>query len=111
VTPFGDGLAKAEQANDIWCVDYKGQFKLGNQRYVYPLTITDQFSRFILACEGFEKIDGGNARAVFERLFDKVRASDIHALRQRSAFCVTRPAWALSAVSVVDETRQSGQSE
>jgi transposase InsO family protein len=38
----------------IWCIDFKGQFRLGNQQYCYPLTITDQYSRYLLECYGLE---------------------------------------------------------
>ena len=33
--------------NDLWCADYKGEFRLGNHAYCYPLTVTDQASRFL----------------------------------------------------------------
>src|SRR5438445_8427968 len=69
VPPHGERLRQAEAANDICCVDYKGQFRLGNAKYCYPLTVTDQFSRYVLACEGFEAIDGRAAQAVFDGLF------------------------------------------
>ncbi len=36
--------------NDLWCADFKGEFKTGNGRYCYPLTVTDQVSRYLLAC-------------------------------------------------------------
>jgi hypothetical protein len=32
----------------LWCADFKGEFKLGNGRYCYPLTVTDHASRFLL---------------------------------------------------------------
>ncbi len=32
----------------------KGEFKLGNGRYCYPLTVTDHASRFLLLCEALE---------------------------------------------------------
>ena len=32
---------------------------MGNGQYCYPLTVSDRFSRYVLACEGFEAIDGG----------------------------------------------------
>ena len=37
----GTALSIPKNPNDLWCTDYKGQFKLGNKRYCYPLTITD----------------------------------------------------------------------
>lgn len=71
VTRLGIVRSEALEPNDVWCADYKGQFRLGNGRYCYPLTVTDQASRYILACEGFEAIDGGTARAVFEERFGR----------------------------------------
>lgn len=70
VSPMGDVLTTAHQPNDVWCVDHKGQFRLGDGPYCYPLTITDQFSRYILACEGYERISGVDARFVFEKVFE-----------------------------------------
>jgi transposase len=35
-------LQSVQAANEVWCTDYKGQFRLGNSSYCYPLTITDQ---------------------------------------------------------------------
>src|SRR5262245_34375885 len=35
-TPLSQGTAP----NDLWCADFKGEFKLGNGRYCYPLTVT-----------------------------------------------------------------------
>jgi transposase InsO family protein len=56
------GLREAAAPNDVWCIDYKGQFRLGAGTYCYPLTITDQFSRFILCCEGMGAIADDAAR-------------------------------------------------
>lgn len=50
----GTVLSAALAANDLWCADFKGEFKLGDGRYCYPLTVTDQASRFLLCCEAFE---------------------------------------------------------
>jgi hypothetical protein len=36
-TPLSQGIA----ANDLWCANFKGELKLGNGRYCYPLTVTD----------------------------------------------------------------------
>ena len=37
-----------QNPNDLWCTDFKGEFKLGDGRYCYPLTVTDHASRFLL---------------------------------------------------------------
>lgn len=63
------GLREALAPNDVWCIDYKGQFKLGDRSLCYPLTITDQFSRFILGCEAMAAISDDAARDVCEEVF------------------------------------------
>ncbi len=64
-TPLSEGAAP----NDLWCADFKGEFKLGNGRYCYPLTVTDQASRFLLLCEALESTREDLAVTAFERLF------------------------------------------
>ena len=65
----GTLLSEALSPNALWCADYKGQFMLGNKKYCYPLTITDQRSRYLLACEGLESVKERGAFPVFERTF------------------------------------------
>jgi len=38
--------------NNVWSADYKGQFKTGDGRWCYPLTITDNMSRYLITCKG-----------------------------------------------------------
>src|SRR5947209_7792296 len=47
----GTPLSEGATPNDLWCADFKGEFKLGNGRYCYPLTVTDHASRYLLLCE------------------------------------------------------------
>ena len=61
VSSVAAGAARARHAavrgrapNDLWCADFKGEFKLGNGRYCYPLTVTDHASRFLLLCEALD---------------------------------------------------------
>jgi transposase InsO family protein len=62
-------LREATAPNEVWCIDYKGQFRLGDGTYCYPLTVTDQFSRFILGCEGMAAISDEEARDACEEIF------------------------------------------
>lgn len=55
--------------NDLWSADFKGQFKTGNGRYCYPLTVTDSFSRYLLGCQGLHSTSVAEAKPVFTRLF------------------------------------------
>lgn len=67
--PEGTSLNEAREPNGLWCADYKGEFKLGNRQYCYPLTITDYRSRYLLACEGMSSTRSDFAFTVFERVF------------------------------------------
>lgn len=64
-TPLSEGLAP----NALWCTDFKGEFRLGNSRYCYPLTVTDHASRFLLLCEALESVKEETAITAFEQLF------------------------------------------
>src|ERR1700694_5612235 len=66
-TPLSEGAAP----NDLWCADFKGEFKLGNGRYCYPLTVTDHASRFLLLCEALESTRENLAVTAFEQLFQE----------------------------------------
>ena len=55
--------------NDVWCADFKGQFKTRDGRYCYPLTVTDGFSRFLLGCQALSSTSVSEAKPVFLRLF------------------------------------------
>jgi transposase InsO family protein len=59
----------AEAPNDIWGADYKGQFRLGNGQYCFPQTVSDLNSRFLLGCDGHERVDGQKTKAHFDGLF------------------------------------------
>ena len=66
-TPLSTGAAP----NDLWCADFKGEFKLGNGRYCFPLTVTDHASRFLLLCEALESTRENLAITAFEQLFQE----------------------------------------
>jgi transposase InsO family protein len=57
------------EPNDLWTADHKGQFRVGNGRMCYPLTIADSFSRYLLDVRACESTRHRDARAVFERAF------------------------------------------
>ena len=65
----GTPLSHAAQPNDLWCTDFKGEFTLGNGRYCYPLTVSDQASRYLLACEALESTKEAPVIEAFVRLF------------------------------------------
>lgn len=65
----GTVLSVPLQPNDLWCADFKGQFRLGNKQNCYPLTVTDQVSRSLLCCEALESNEEEPCIDVFGDLF------------------------------------------
>jgi transposase InsO family protein len=65
----GTALSLGQAPNDLWCADYKGEFRLGNNSYCYPLTVTDHASRYLLLCEALQSTREDLAVTAFERLF------------------------------------------
>jgi transposase InsO family protein len=45
-----------QSPNDIWAADYKGQFRLKNGDYCFPLTVSDLSSRFVLGVDAHPSI-------------------------------------------------------
>ena len=44
----GEPPFEAERANAVWTADFKGEFRLGDGRLCYPLTVQDAHSRYLL---------------------------------------------------------------
>jgi len=63
--PFGECVAP----NDTWSIDYKGQFYMKNGRVCYPLTLSDNFSRFLFCCEALEGPRYEPTRRCLESIF------------------------------------------
>ena len=55
--------------NQIWTIDFKGQFRTRNGIYCYPLTIVDHFSRYLLCCQALPDIGGAGVKPQLRRLF------------------------------------------
>jgi putative transposase len=54
---------------EVMTVDFKGQFRLRNGQYCYPLTMADPVSRYLLACDAFAAISHEQTWATFTRVF------------------------------------------
>ena len=65
----GKPQRQASAPNDIWCADFKGEFKLGHGQNCYPLTVTDQYSRYLLVCQALPSTALDGAKPVFSRIF------------------------------------------
>lgn len=65
----GRPTTEATAPNQLWAADFKGEFLTRDGIYCYPLTVTDQYSRYLLACRALESTAERGAKPAFERLF------------------------------------------
>lgn len=67
--PYTEPFLRCTQPNEVWCVDFKGQFRLGEGKLCYPLTVTDSYSRYLLGCWALEHPTYLAARRCLEEAF------------------------------------------
>jgi putative transposase len=60
-------LAPILRPNATWTTDFKGEFRTGDRRYGYPLTLRDGFSRYVLRGDALRNRTTALTRACFER--------------------------------------------
>jgi len=58
-----------DRPNQMWTTDFKGQFRMGDRRYCYPLTVADSYSRFLLGVDALVQPNFEETWLIFERLF------------------------------------------
>ncbi len=65
------GAVRLETAgpNEIWPADFKGQFKTGDGKDCFPLTVTDPYSRMLLLCKALRSVRTEGASPPFGRCF------------------------------------------
>lgn len=96
----GTALSRPLAPNALWCADYKGEFRLGDRRYCYPLTITDFASRYLLTCEALLTTQEQFAFTVFERTFKDFGLPDTIRTDNGVPFASAHALYGLSKLSV-----------
>jgi transposase InsO family protein len=69
--PYDQPLAHCRAANEVWSIDFKGQFRLGNGQWCYALTVSDNHCRFLLSCDALRGTAGAPVTACCERIFQE----------------------------------------
>jgi transposase InsO family protein len=64
-------VMKPKKPNDIWTVDFKGQWRMQNGNYCFPLTIRDLYSRMILEIKALPGMRYELVREEFDKCFQK----------------------------------------
>lgn len=57
--------------DEVWSADFKGEFRMGNGRYCYPLTIADSYSRFVFLAKGMLRPTFEGCQTAFSEVFKK----------------------------------------
>jgi transposase InsO family protein len=107
VVPISGGapVLKAEAANDIWSIDFKGWWQVKGRRRCNPLTVRDVYSRYLLCVEHLEHCSFKEVKEIFCKLFKRYgkplmihsdngqpfrSAKSLHSLSQLSAWLVAQ---------------------
>ncbi len=69
VAPDSQPFRECRGPNQSWSADFKGDFQLGNGRRCYPLTLSDNYSRYLLQCRGLERPSAQAVRPWCEWVF------------------------------------------
>jgi transposase InsO family protein len=62
-------LEPCASPNDLWCVDFKGHFAVGDGTRCHPLTVSDGASRYLIRCEALTEPKEDPVRRHFELAF------------------------------------------
>ena len=76
---------KAKAPNEIWTVDFKGWWYRADGDRCEPLTVRDEYSRYMLELRAVKDARWKTIRPCFERLFER------HGFRRRSAATMACP--------------------
>src|ERR1700735_689755 len=60
---------RGQQPNEVWTVDFKGWWRCGEAGRCEPLTIRDEFSRYVLELRAMDNARSQTVREAFERIF------------------------------------------
>lgn len=76
VPPYTEPFQECKKPNAVWSADYKGQFYTKDGCVCYPLTISDNFSRYLIKCIGLPGPRYHETKAVFETAFEEYGLPD-----------------------------------
>ena len=62
-------LTECNNPNDVWMYDFKGYFTTQDGLKCEPLTITDGYSRYLIACDHLDRKRTQDVWAILERVF------------------------------------------
>lgn len=91
VPRYNESLRQGDVSNAVWAMDYKGQFRTGDGRHVYPFTVTDTYSRYLLECKALTGPKHSATKRACERLFLEFGLPDVIRSDNGVPFCSPAP--------------------
>lgn len=111
----GPPPAAMDHPNDVWSADFKGEFKTGDGRYCFPLTILDGHSRFLLDCHALPRLDLESTARRFDHLFrtyglpNRIRTDNGHPFASRALGRLSQLSVAWIKLGIFPETIEPGK--
>lgn len=99
VPPYTEPFQSCYKPNAVWSADFKGQFHTRDGEVCYPLTISDNYSRYLLACQGLPGPRYEPTKQVFISVFRKYGLPDTLRIDNGVPF-VSRGIGGLSRLSI-----------
>ncbi len=69
--PYTEPFNECNRPNAVWSADFKGQFRTGDGKLCYPLTISDNYSRYLLSCRGLNRPTLEETKPWLEKVFQE----------------------------------------
>lgn len=69
VSVYPSHLTESKYPGHVWNVDFKGDVRLGNRERCYPFTLSDDFSRYLLCCNGVSSTAREPVKQLLKRAF------------------------------------------
>jgi len=67
--PVTRPFASCDRPNAVWCIDFKGKFRLRDGTWCHVLTVVDAYSRFLLRAEVVKQPTGREVERVLDGAF------------------------------------------
>lgn len=99
VPPYTEPFQLCKKPNAVWSADYKGQFFTLDEKLCYPLTISDNYSRYLLKCKGLFGPRYQPTKKVFESAFREYGLPDAIRIDNGTPFA-SRSIGGLSRLSI-----------
>lgn len=91
---------ESRSPNDVWTVDFKGWWFAQDGRKCEPLTVRDDFSRYVFTAVPLPKSCTENVRLEFERLFNTYGLPKVIRSDNGAPFACSRALFGLTRLSV-----------